>query len=82
MSLITEELKELEKEWMDALTHDNYEAIINNLTSCFDEELFQAGYIKGLQVAILKLEEHYPSNIEDYADDLWAEDEQFYGAED
>ena len=47
-----EELKELEQEAMDNLEPETYDAIISNVLCQEDQEVYQAGYIDGLQTAI------------------------------
>tara|TARA_R110000824_G_scaffold178564_3_gene358345 strand:+ start:192 stop:425 length:234 start_codon:yes stop_codon:yes gene_type:complete len=53
-----EQLKELEQEAMDNLNPDNYEAIVSNVLDAYDQEIYQAGYIDGLQTAIRLLSEN------------------------
>tara|TARA_R110000744_G_scaffold109181_1_gene206451 strand:+ start:54 stop:314 length:261 start_codon:yes stop_codon:yes gene_type:complete len=86
MSFIAEELAELIEYTIkdDSIFKDveEYEYYSNmNMT---EEELrvFQCGYIQGLRTAILKLQEHYPSDLNETLDEFWAEDEEYYGAED
>ena len=47
-----EELKDLEQEAMDNLDPEAYDAIISNVLSQEDQEIYQSGYIDGLQTAI------------------------------
>ena len=47
-----EELKELEQEAMDNLDPETYDAIVSNVLSQEDQEIYQSGYIDGLQTAI------------------------------
>jgi hypothetical protein len=47
-----EELKELEQEAMDNLEPETYDAIVSNVLCEEDQEVYQAGYIDGLQTAI------------------------------
>jgi len=47
-----EELKELEQEAMDNLEPETYDAIVSNVLCQEDQEVYQAGYIDGLQTAI------------------------------
>ena len=73
-----EELKELEQEAMDNLDPDTYESIISNVLSQEDQEVYQSGYIDGLQTAIRLLSEDdssmsYSVKMEDIFDD---DDEQ------
>ena len=53
-----EELKELEQEAMDNLDPDTYESIVSNVLSQEDQEVYQSGYIDGLQTAIRLLSEN------------------------
>ena len=69
-----EKLKELEQEAMDNLDPDTYESIISNVLSQEDQEIYQSGYIDGLQTAIRLLSEDdssmsYTIEIEDVYDD-------------
>ena len=52
-----EELKELEQEAMDNLEPETYDAIVSNVLSQEDQEIYQSGYIDGLQTAIRLLSE-------------------------
>ena len=47
-----EELKDLEQEAMDNLDPEAYDAIVSNVLSQEDQEIYQSGYIDGLQTAI------------------------------
>ena len=47
-----EELKELEQEAMDNLDPETYDAIVSNVLCQEDQEVYQSGYIDGLQTAI------------------------------
>jgi hypothetical protein len=47
-----EELKELEQQAMDNLEPETYDAIVSNVLCQEDQEVYQAGYIDGLQTAI------------------------------
>ena len=47
-----EKLKELEQEAMDNLEPGTYDAIVSNVLCQEDQEVYQAGYIDGLQTAI------------------------------
>ena len=47
-----EELKDLEQEAMDNLDPETYDAIVSNVLSQEDQEIYQSGYIDGLQTAI------------------------------
>ena len=53
-----EELKELEQEAMDNLDPDTYESIVSNVLGQEDQEVYQSGYIDGLQTAIRLLSEN------------------------
>ena len=69
-----EELKELEQEAMDNLDPETYDAIISNVLSQEDQEIYQSGYIDGLQTAIRLLSENdssmsYSVELEDIFDD-------------
>ena len=74
-----EELKELEQEAMDNLEPETYDAIVSNVLSQEDQEVYQSGYIDGLQTAIRLLSEDdssmsYNVEIEDIYDDVNEED--------
>jgi hypothetical protein len=47
-----EKLKDLEQEAMDNLTPEDYLAITSNVMGKYEQEIFLAGYIDGLQAAI------------------------------
>ena len=69
-----EELKELEQEAMDNLDPETYDAIVSNVLSQEDQEIYQSGYIDGLQTAIRILSVNdssmsYTVEIEDTYDD-------------
>ena len=69
-----EELKELEQEAMDNLEPETYDAIVSNVLCQEDQEVYQSGYIDGLQTAIRLLSENdssmsYDIEIEDAYDD-------------
>ena len=69
-----EELKELEQEAMDNLDPETYDAIVSNVLCQEDQEVYQSGYIDGLQTAIRLLSENdssmsYDIEIEDAYDD-------------
>ena len=53
-----EKLKDLEQEAMDNLDPDTYESIVSNVLSQEDQEVYQSGYIDGLQTAIRLLSEN------------------------
>ena len=52
-----EKLKDLEQEAMDNLEPETYDAIVSNVMEKYDQEIYQAGYIDGLQTAIRMLAE-------------------------
>ena len=69
-----EQLKELEQEAMDNLEPETYDAIVSNVLSQEDQEVYQSGYIDGLQTAIRLLSENdssmsYSIELEDIFDD-------------
>ena len=69
-----EELKDLEQEAMDNLDPEAYDAIVSNVLSQEDQEIYQSGYIDGLQTAIRLLSENdssmsYSVELEDIFDD-------------
>ena len=47
-----EKLKDLEQEAMDYIDPQVYESIVSNVMCQEDHEIYQAGYIDGLQTAI------------------------------
>ena len=53
-----EKLKDLEQEAMDNLDPETYDAIVSNVMEEYDQEIYQAGYIDGLQTAINVLAEN------------------------
>ena len=69
-----EKLKDLEQEAMDNLDPDTYESIVSNVLDQEDQEVYQSGYIDGLQTAIRMLSENsetmsYTVEMEDIFDD-------------
>ena len=65
-----EQLKELEQEAMDNLDPETYDTIVSNVLCQEDQEVYQSGYIDGLQTAIRLLSENdssmsYTVEIED-----------------
>ena len=69
-----EELKELEQEAMDNLEPETYDAIVSNVLCQEDQEVYQAGYIDGLQTAIRLASDNnttmsYTIEMEDIFDD-------------
>tara|TARA_R110001583_G_scaffold48994_1_gene153485 strand:+ start:662 stop:913 length:252 start_codon:yes stop_codon:yes gene_type:complete len=57
-----EKLKDLEQEAMDNLNPEVYDAIVSNVMEQYDQEIYQAGYIDGLQTAINVASEESTSN--------------------
>jgi len=57
-----EKLKDLEQEAMDNLNPEVYDAIVSNVMEQYEQEIYQAGYIDGLQTAINVVAEEYNSN--------------------
>jgi len=69
-----EKLKDLEQEAMDNLDPDTYDTIVSSVLSQEDQEVYQSGYIDGLQTAIRLLSENdssmsYSVELEDIFDD-------------
>ena len=65
-----EKLKDLEQEAMDNIDPEVYESIVSNVMEQYDQEIYQAGYIDGLQTAINVLAEQsetmsYSIDVED-----------------
>ena len=52
-----EKLKDLEQKAMENLTPEEYEAITSNVMDDYDQQVYQSGYIDGLQTAIRVLAE-------------------------
>ena len=84
-----EKLKELEQEALDYVTPEEYEAITADVMGEYDQNVYQCGYIDGLQTAIRMLSENdstmsYSVEMEDIfpEDDDTSEEEGLYGAED
>ena len=80
-----EKLKDLEQEAMDNLEPETYMAITSNVMGKYEQEIFLAGYIDGLQTAIRILAEEsetmsYSIEMEDIFDD--EEEDSMHGAED
>ena len=70
-----EELKELEQEAMDNLEPETYDAIVSNVLSQEDQEVYQAGYIDGLQTAIrLASEDNTSMSYTVDIDEMFGED--------
>jgi hypothetical protein len=75
-----EKLKDLEQEAMDNLDPETYSAIVSNVMEEYDQEVYQAGYIDGLQTAINMLAEQsetmsYSMDVEDIFPDDDEEEE-------
>ena len=69
-----EKLKDLEQEAMDNLDSGIYEIITSHVLDEHDQQIYQAGYIDGLQTAINILSENsetmsYSIDMEDIFDD-------------
>ena len=69
-----EKLKELEQEALDYVTPEEYEAITTDVMSEYDQNVYQCGYIDGLQTAIRMMSENdstmsYTVEMEDIFDD-------------
>ena len=78
-----EKLKDLEQEAMENLEPETYDAIVSNVMEQYEQEIYQAGYIDGLQSAINIAAEQsktmsYSINIEDIYDDEDEETSQEY----
>ena len=70
-----EELKELEQEAMDNLAPETYDAIVSNVLCQEDQEVYQAGYIDGLQTAIrLASEDNTSMSYTVEIDEMFGED--------
>ena len=53
-----EKLKDLEQEALDNVTPEEYEAITEDIMGEYDQNVYQCGYIDGLQTAIRMLSEN------------------------
>jgi ribosomal protein L11 methylase PrmA len=53
-----EQLKDLEQEAMDNLEPETYDAIVSNVLDDYDQQVYQSGYIDGLQTAIRMLSDN------------------------
>ena len=62
-----EKLKDLEKEAMDSLTSEEYEAISEDVMDDYQRPIYQTGYIDGLQTAIRMLHEEETADIDEYS---------------
>jgi hypothetical protein len=70
-----EELKELEQEAMDNLEPETYDTIVSNVLCQEDQEVYQAGYIDGLQTAIrLASEDNTSMSYTVDIDEMFGED--------
>jgi hypothetical protein len=85
MSFIAEELAELIEYTIkeSGVFEDVEEYEYTSDMNMTEEELkiFQCGYIQGLRTAILKLQDHYPSDLSESITEFW-DDEEMYGAND
>ena len=85
MSFIAEELAELIEYTIkeDGIFEDVEEYEYTSDMNMTEDQLkiFQCGYIQGLRTAILKLQDHYPSDLSESITEFW-DDEEMYGAED
>ena len=70
-----EKLKELEQEAMDNLEPEVYDAIVSNVMEQYEQEIYQAGFIDGLQTAInIAAEETISDNYTIEIDEMFGED--------
>ena len=72
--MMLEKLKNLEQEAMDNLEPETYMAITSNVMGKYEQEIFLAGYIDGLQAAIRTVSEEsedisYTLEMDDIFDD-------------
>ena len=58
MKEIINTLKEMEQEAMDNITPEEYEAITQDTMDEYDQNVYQCGYIDGLQTAIRMMSEN------------------------
>ena len=71
-----EKLKDLEQEAMDNLNPEVYDAIVSNVMEQYDQEIYQAGYIDGLQTAInIAAEESKTMSYSINIDDMFHDEE-------
>ena len=71
-----EKLKDLEQEAMDNLNPEAYDAIVSNVMEQYDQEIYQAGYIDGLQTAInIAAEESKTMSYSINIDDMFHDEE-------
>ena len=80
-----EKLMELEQEAMDNITSEEYEAITEDIMDEYDQNVYQCGYIDGLQTAIRMLSENsetmsYTVEMDEIFDDI--DEDEMHGAED
>jgi hypothetical protein len=72
-----EKLKDLEQEAMDNLDPEVYDAIVSNVMEQYDQEIYQAGYIDGLQTAInVAAEESSTMSYSVNMEDIFPEDDE------
>ena len=72
-----EKLKYLEQEAMDNIDPETYDNIVSNVLCDYDRDVYQAGYIDGLQTAIRILSEN--SETMSYSidmEDVFPEDDE------
>ena len=70
-----EKLKDLEQEAMDNLDPEVYDAIVSNVMEQYEQEIYQAGFIDGLQTAInIAAEETISDNYTIEIDEMFGED--------
>ena len=72
-----EKLKELEQEAMDNLEPEVYDAIVSNVMEQYEQEIYQAGYIDGLQTAInIAAEESKTMSYSIDMEDIFPDDDE------
>tara|TARA_R110002074_G_scaffold400253_1_gene595304 strand:+ start:264 stop:515 length:252 start_codon:yes stop_codon:yes gene_type:complete len=70
-----EKLKDLEQEAMDNLDPEVYDAIVSNVMEQYEQEIYQAGYIDGLQTAMnIAVEESTSDSYTIEIDEMFGED--------
>ena len=72
-----EKLKDLEQEAMDNILPETYDDIVSNVLCDYDRDVYQSGYIDGLQTAIRILSEN--SETMSYSvemEDIFPEDDE------
>ena len=60
-----QKLKDLEQEAMDELTSEDYEYVkekVNSISTSYERTFYKAGYIDGLQAAIVAASENSDTN--------------------